>query len=128
MIWDTSRLNVNPSWERTVMLDRRSSSLCASVFPVAQFNTTLAVGTISSLVVRGLIGYLPGSSGSTHTPRCPLITMLPCLNAAPVTSSPNDPTYEITTPTCAIGTIVISTTSTWANFRSEEHTSELQSR
>ena len=52
MIWDTSRLNVNPSCDRTVMLDRRSSSLCASVFPVAQFSTTFAVGTNSILVVR----------------------------------------------------------------------------
>ena len=51
MIWLTSRLNVKPSDERTVMVESFSSSLCASVLPVAQLSTTLAVGTISTLCV-----------------------------------------------------------------------------
>ena len=51
MIWLTSRLNVKPSDDRTVIVDRFLSSLCASVLPVAQFSTTLAVGTISTLCV-----------------------------------------------------------------------------
>ena len=51
MIWLTSRLNVKPSDDRTVIVDRFLSRLCASVLPVAQFSTTLAVGTISTLWV-----------------------------------------------------------------------------
>src|SRR6266568_5985406 len=74
MIWLTSRLNVKPSDERTFIVHRFSSSLCASVFPVAQLRTTLAVGTHSTLLVYGLIGYLPGSRGSTQTPFSPFFT------------------------------------------------------
>ena len=51
MICETSRLNLKPSAERTVMVDRFASSLCASVLPVAQFSTTLAVGTLLTLCV-----------------------------------------------------------------------------
>src|SRR5437773_12511334 len=82
-IWLTSRLNVKPSDDRTVMVDRFLSRLCASVFPVAQFSTTFAVGTISTRCVYGLIGYLPGSIGSTHTTFSPLFKRLTCLNAYP---------------------------------------------
>jgi len=41
MIWLTSRLNVKPSDERTVIVLRFASSLWASVLPVAEFSTTL---------------------------------------------------------------------------------------
>ena len=51
IIWLTSRLKVKPSDDRTVMVDSRSSSLCASDLPVAQFRTMFAVGTISTLCV-----------------------------------------------------------------------------
>src|SRR6185295_1296322 len=114
VIWLTSRLNVKPSDDRTVMVDRFLSRLCASDLPVAQLSTTLAVGTISTLCVYGLIGYLPGSSGCTHTPFSPGETRLPCLNESPVTSTPSPPTYAMTTPTLAMGTLVISCTSTVA--------------
>ena len=55
MICETSRLNLKPSDERTVIVESFSSSLWASLFPVAQFRTTLAVGTHSTQWVRGLI-------------------------------------------------------------------------
>src|SRR5512140_2637621 len=80
MIWLTSRLKVYPSDDRTVMVLSFSSSLWDSVLPVAQLSTTLAVGTHSTLWVCGLTGYLPGSRGSAHTPRSPLLTRVPCLN------------------------------------------------
>jgi len=68
MIWLTSRLKVKPSDDRTLIVERFLSSWCASVLPVAQFRTTFAVGTHSTLWVKGLIAYFPGSGGSTHTP------------------------------------------------------------
>src|SRR4029078_9380055 len=74
MICDTSRLNLKPSAERTVMVDRLASTRCVSVLVLAQFRTTFAVGTLTTLCVFGLIGYLPGSSGSTHTPFLPRTT------------------------------------------------------
>ena len=83
MICETSRLNLKPSADRTVIVDRLASSWCASVLPVAQLSTTLAVGTLVTLCVYGLIGYLPGSSGSTHTPLSPRVTRLPCRKASP---------------------------------------------
>src|SRR5260221_9723698 len=92
MIWLTSRLKVKPSEDRTVIVERFLSRLCASVLPVAQFSTTFAVGTHSTLCVYGLIGYLPGSSGSPHTPFCPRPTRLPCLNDSPEVSTPGRPT------------------------------------
>ena len=64
MIWLTSRLNVKPSVDRAVIVDRFASSAWDSVLASAQFSTTLAVGTISTLWVCVLIGYLPGSSGT----------------------------------------------------------------
>jgi hypothetical protein len=91
MIWLTSRLKVKPSDDRTVIVDRFLSRLCASDLPVAQFRTTFAVGTTSTLCVYGLIGYFPGSSGWTHTPFSPLDTRLPCLKESPVTSTPSPP-------------------------------------
>src|SRR4249919_1574458 len=68
MICDTSRLNLKPSAERTVIVDRLASRRCASVLVLAQFKTTFAVGTLTTLCVFGLMGYLPGSNGSMHTP------------------------------------------------------------
>jgi len=114
MIWLTSRLNVKPSCERTVMVLSFSSSLCDSLLPVAQLRTTLAVGTGSTLWVNGLIGYLPGSRGSTQTPFSPRETRLPCLKESPVTSLPAAPTKAMTTPAWAMGTCVIGAASTVA--------------
>ena len=51
MIWLTSRLNVKPSHDRTVIVERCLSRLCASLLPVAQLRTTFAVGTFSTLCV-----------------------------------------------------------------------------
>src|SRR5580700_5329249 len=99
MIWLTSRLNLNPSDDLTVIVDKSLSRLCASDFPSAQFRTTFAVGTSSTRKVYGLIGYIPGSRGSFQTPFSPLATKLPCLKESPVTSFPGSPTYAITTPT-----------------------------
>ena len=39
------------------------------------------VGTSSTFITRVLIGCLPGSSGSTHTPLRPRSTRSPCVNA-----------------------------------------------
>src|SRR5580692_3944871 len=52
MICETSRLNLKPSADRTVIVERLASSWCASVLPVAQLSTTLAVGTLVTWGVR----------------------------------------------------------------------------
>ena len=85
MICDTSRLNEKPSFDRTRIDDSRSSYWCASV-RCAQFRTMFVVGTSSTFITRVLIGCLPGSSGSTHTPLRPRSTRSPCVNASPDTS------------------------------------------
>ena len=116
MIWETSRLKVKPSLERTVIVESLASSLCDSVLPVAQLRTTFVVGTETTWLVFGLIGYIPGSSGSTQTPFWPRFTMLPCLNPSPVTSTPSTPTKAITTPAWPMATSVMLASSTEAKF------------
>ena len=103
---------MNPSLERTVIVLRFLSRLCDSLLAEAQFNTKFVVGTISTFVVYGLIGYFPGFNGSAKTPFCPSETRLPCLNVDPVTSIPFSPKNDITTATLPIGTSVIGTSST----------------
>ena len=71
MIWLTSKLNVNPSDDRTVIVQRFLSRLCASVFPVAQFRTTLAVGTFSTHLAKDGVGSrywleVRGTKGTIH--------------------------------------------------------------
>ncbi len=107
MICATSRLNGKPSLLRTVMVLKFLSSMCASLRALAQLSTKLVVGTSSTFIVYLLMGYLPGPSGSIHTPRKPFSTMLPCLKVSPVRSLPSSPMYDITTPTKPIGTSVI---------------------
>ena len=60
MICETSRLNVKPSIERTVIVDSFSSSLCASVRAEAQLSTMFVVGTSSTFMMRVFTGCLPG--------------------------------------------------------------------
>src|SRR5512138_693826 len=71
MICATSRLNGKPSFDRTVMVDRFLSRLCASLRADAQFSTRLVVGTCSTFMMYLLIGYFPGPSGSSQTPLNP---------------------------------------------------------
>src|SRR5215510_3261925 len=73
MICETSRLNGNPSFERTVIVERCLSNWCASVRAEAQFNTRLVVGTNSTRMIYVLKGYFPGPTGSAQTPFCPLL-------------------------------------------------------
>ena len=91
MICATSRLNEKPSFDRTRIDDSRSSYWCASV-RFAQFSTMFVVGTSSTFITRVLIGCLPGSSGSTHTPLRPRSTRSPCVKASPDTSRCSLPT------------------------------------
>src|SRR6185503_12135854 len=114
MICDTSRLNANPSFDRTVIDCNFSSYLCASV-RVAQFNTMFVVGTNSTFITRVLSGCLPGYNGVTHTPLWPGFTRSPCLNSTPLTSTCAWPTNEMTTPMWPIGICTIGTCSTCAN-------------
>src|SRR5689334_10816623 len=76
MICATSRLNGNPSLDRTVIVLKFLSSAWASLLALAQFSTKLVVGTSSTFIVYLLMGYLPGPNGSIHTPRKPLVTIL----------------------------------------------------
>jgi len=98
MICATSRLNPNPSRDRTVIDDNLASKLCDSVRE-AQFSTMFVVGTSSTFITRVFTGCLPGYSGVTQTPLWPAFTRSPCLNSNPLTSSCARPTNEMTTPT-----------------------------
>src|SRR5262245_43994874 len=88
---------------------RFSSYLWAPVSPRVHLRMKFVVGTVTHLAAYVLNAYLPGSSGSFHTPRWPFSTSSPCLYSSPDRSLPSSPVYDTTTPTLPTSTTVFGT-------------------
>src|SRR5215510_269594 len=112
---DSGKVGSNASLVMSETSVRFSSNLCSRVISALHFRMKLVVGTSNTCPAYVLNAYLPGSSGSCHTPRQPRPTSSPCRYSSPEMSCPCLPTYDTTTLTCPTGTTVLLISSTVAN-------------
>src|SRR5678810_920630 len=76
----------NASLVMRLTSDRFSSNLWLPISSFVHLRMKFVVGTRMTLPAYVLNAYLPGRSGSLHTPRSPGATSSPCLYSTPETS------------------------------------------
>src|SRR6188768_2160468 len=86
----------NASFVISETSERFSSKRWDPISPFVHLRMKFVVGTVITLPAYVLNAYLPGRSGSLHTPRSPLRTSSPCLYSVPERSLPCAPVYETT--------------------------------